>query len=62
MPRRQRWDEGCDCAVCEDMSTPDKKQQEIAWCWENQPDDYDWTAEYDRGAEEEAMWASHEAS
>jgi len=44
------------------MTDEARKQQEIAWCWENQPDDYDWTAEYDRWSEEEAMWAAYEAA
>ena len=43
------------CEGCEKA----RKAWEIAWCWENQPDEYDWTADYDRGSECEAMWAAH---
>jgi hypothetical protein len=45
------------------MTSPeDRKRQEIAWCWDNQPDDYDWTSEYDRYEEEQVMWKAYEAS
>jgi len=41
----------------------DRKTAEIRQCWEIHNDTYeewDWTQEYDRGAEEEAMWKEHE--
>ena len=47
---------GPNCEPC----TAAEKAWEIAWCWENQPDTYDWTSDYDRGREEAAMRAAHE--
>lgn len=38
-----------------------RKDWEIAWCWEYQPDDYDWTGGHDVGRECEEMWEDYEA-